>query len=496
MKIKVVCSALTDVACDLLVVNEFEGVKHPGGATGAVDKALNGLVTEMSACGELSGKIDSVPVVHTQGKIKAKHVAIAGLGPREDFDADKVRTVAASVMKKAKEIKARTIATIVHGAGSGFLDPKLAARSVVEGSILGSYDYKEFKAKGGPESPVEELIIVDYDPKKVEEIKIGAEVGETIALAVNRARDLVNGPSNKVTPTFMAEYAVKLAKDSGLECEVLEVEDMKKIGMHSLLAIAKGSREPAKVVILKYKGKGSGETVGLVGKGITFDSGGISIKPSKGLMEMKTDMAGAAAVIEVMGILSQLKVSTPVIAVVPLTENMPGGGALKPGDIVSSLEGKTIEIISTDAEGRMILSDALTYARKIGAKKLIDIATLTGGARSALGDLASGIFGNDRSFVDDVIAAGIRAGERYWQLPMYQEYKEYIKSDVADMKNCTENGKASPSVGAIYLKEFVGGLPWVHMDIAPTAYLDREIGSLGKGASGVGVRTIAEYLMK
>jgi leucyl aminopeptidase len=495
MKIKVTCASINDVACDLLVVNEFAGVKHPGGATGAIDKALNGLITEITSAGEMSGKLGSVTIIHTQGKIKAKHVAVAGLGDRKDFDLDKVRTVSASVIKKAKEIKAKTVATIVHGAGIGGLDPKDAAHAVVLGSILGDYEYLEFKTKKENGFVVEELIIVDYDPEKIKVIEEGAKLGETIAQAVNRARDLVNGPSNKVTPAFLAEYAKKLAAENGLTCEVLDMEEMKKIGMHSLLAVAKGSKEPAKMVVLKYNAKGKEEVIGLVGKGITFDAGGISLKPSKGLEEMKTDMAGAAAVIEAMGILSSLKIDRSVIAVIPLTENMPDGGAIKPGDIVSSLEGKNVEIISTDAEGRMILSDALTYARKLGATKLIDLATLTGGCRTALGDAASGIFGNVQEFVNEVKEAGNKSGEKMWQLPIYDEYKEYIKSDVADFKN-SSNGKASPSVGAIYLKEFVGDVPWVHVDIAGTAYLEKDSGGIGKGATGVGIRTIVEYLIK
>lgn len=497
MKIKVKCASITEVPCDLLVINEFVGVKHPGGATGAVDKALGGIITELTASGEVSGKIGSVPVVHTRGKIAATRVAVAGLGESKEFDLDKVRTVAAYAVKKAKEIKAKTVATIVHGAGIGGLDPKEAAAAVAEGSLLGGYQYNEFKTKTEDNDEVKELIIVDHDPKKAKEIEKGAARGEMVAGAVNRARDLINGPSNKVTPAFIANYAKKIASEAGLTCKILDCVDMKKLGMHSLLAVAKGSAEPAKMVILKYKAKTARKTevVGLIGKGITFDAGGISIKPSKGLGEMKTDMAGAAAVIEVMGLLPKMGVEKNVIAVVPLTENMPDGGALKPGDIISSLEGKNVEIISTDAEGRMILSDALTYARKLGATKLIDIATLTGGCRTALGDIASAVIGNDQKFIDDFILAGRAAGERYWQLPLYEEYREYLKSDVADIKNCTENGKASPSVGAIYLKEFVGALPWIHLDIAPTAYLEREFNYLSKGATGVGVRAIIKYLM-
>jgi len=497
MKIKVKCASLTDIECDLLVVNEFVGVKHPGGATGAVDKALGGIITELTLSGEVSGKLGNIPVIHTRKKIAAASVAVAGLGESKDFDLDKVRTVSAYAIRKAKEIKAKTVATIVHGAGIGGLDPKEAAAALAEGSLLGGYQFNEFKTKIENGNEIKELIIVDYDPKKAKEIEKGAMRGEMVASAVNRARDLINAPSNKITPTFLANYAKKLATEAGLTCEILDCADMKKLGMHSLLAVAKGSSEPAKMVILKFKAKTTKKTevVGLIGKGITFDAGGISIKPSKGMGEMKTDMAGAAAVIEIMGLLPKLGIEKNVIAVIPLTENMPGGGALKPGDIVSSLEGKNIEVISTDAEGRMILADALTYARKLGATKLIDIATLTGGCRTALGDVASAVIGNDQKFIDDFIVAGKASGEKYWQLPLYEEYKEYLKSDVADFKNCTENGKASPSVGAIYLKEFVGDLPWIHLDIAPTAYLEREFNYLSKGATGVGVRAITKYLM-
>ncbi len=496
MKIKVMCASVNDVPCDLLVVNEFEGVKYPGGATGAVDKALGGMITEFTSSGEISGKLGTVPIIHTQGKIKATRVAVAGLGERKKFDLDKVRTVAAAVIAKANEIKAKRVATIVHGAGIGGLNPEDAADALVQGSIIGDYRYKEFKTKDESNGKVEELVIVDYDPEKVKKIESGAKLGEGVALAVNKTRDLVNGPANKITPTFIAHYAKKLADECGLECEILEAEDMKKLGMHSILSVAKGSKEPAKVVILKYDAKKKSETIGLVGKGITFDAGGISIKPSKGLSEMKIDMAGAAAVIETMGLMQKLKITKSIIAVVPLTENMPDGGALKPGDVVSTLEGKNIEIISTDAEGRMILSDALSYARKLGATRLIDLATLTGGCIKALGDVASGVFGNDQKFIDEIISSGSLSGEKLWQLPLFDEYKEYVKSDIADIKNCNEDGKASPSVGATYLKEFVGDTPWVHIDIAGTAYLDKERGPFGRGATGVGVRTIVQYLLK
>ncbi len=493
MRIKVECASITEFPCDLLVVNEFEGVKHPGGATGAVDKALNGLITDLTASEEIDGKLGKTTVIHTQDKIPAKRVLVVGLGKREDFDLEAVRKVSAAALKSAKGVKTKKVATIVHGAGIGGLPTKEASKALVEGGIIGDYKYEEFVTKKEePEVKIEELIIVECEKEKIKDIEDGARLGEVIASAVNRVRDLVNGPSNKITPTFLAEYA----KGIGIECEVLGLSDIKRIGMEAIASVAKGSKEEPKVVVLKWKGEEKKkETIGLIGKGITFDAGGISLKDPKKLAEMKMDMAGAAVVIEVMRVVSQLNFKKNVIAVIPLTENMPDGGALKPGDIISSLAKVSIEIVSTDAEGRMILADAITYAKGLGATALIDIATLTGGCTVALGDVASGIFGNDQKLIDKTIEIGKNAGEKLWQLPIYKEYKEYLKSEAADIKNCMEDSKASPSTGAIFLQKFVEDIPWIHMDIAGTAYLDREIGYLSKGATGAGLRTIVGILM-
>lgn len=266
--------------------------------------------------------------------------------------------------------------------------------------------------------------------------------------------------------------------------------------MEAIYAIAKGSKEPAKVVVLQTKDQRpkTKDVIALIGKGITFDSGGISLKPSKKLWEMKTDMAGAAAVLEAMKAISLLGIKKNVIAVIPLTENMPDGGALKPGDVVGSLSGKTVEIISTDAEGRMILADAITYAKKLGAAQIVDVATLTGGCVVALGDVASGIMGNDEKLVSRLINSSEKTGEKMWKLPLYKEYKEYLKSEIADIKNSADNGKASPSTGGIFLQLFVEDTPWAHIDIAGTAFLDKGRGYLSEGATGVPVRTLVEFL--
>jgi leucyl aminopeptidase len=497
MKVKIENVSLIDIKCDLLVVNEFEGVKTPGGATGAADKALNGQITKMTRNGEIDGKLGKINIIHTLGKLPAERVAVVGLGKREEFGLDEVRVASAAAIRAAKGVKAKKVASIVHGAGIGGLDAKEAAQATVEGSILGEYEFEGYKEKKREDGrgtclagrqAIDELIIVERTKEKAKVMEEGARLGEIVANAENRARDLVNAPSNKITPTYIANYAKKI----GLKCQIL---DPKAKGMEAIWAIAKGSKEPAKVVVLKAEsGKRNTGTMALIGKGITFDAGGISLKPSKKLWEMKIDMAGAAAVIEAMRAIKLLGIKKNVIAVIPLTENMPDGGALKPGDVVSSLSKKTIEVISTDAEGRMILADAITYAKKLGATQMVTIATLTGGCITALGDVASGIMGNNDKLVSSLIGSSWKTGEKMWELPLYKEYKEYIKSNIADMKNASEGRGASPSTGGIFLQYFVGKTPWAHIDIAGTAYISRNIGYLSEGATGVAVRTLVEFV--
>jgi leucyl aminopeptidase len=490
MKIKVEAVSLTEIKCDLLVVNEFEGVKTPGGATGAADKALNGEISKLTRQGEIDGKLGKVTIIHTLGKLPAERVAVVGLGKREEFGLEEVRIASAAAVKAAKGVKANRVASIVHGAGIGGLEAKEAAQATVEGSILGEYEFEGYKEKKREEGrgTIDEFVVVERTKEKAKVMEEGARVGEIVSNAENRARDLVNAPSNKITPTYIANYAKKI----GLKCEVL---DPKSKGMEAIWAIAKGSKEPAKVVVLSHRSpRTSFPKIALIGKGITFDAGGISLKPSKKLWEMKIDMAGAAAVIETMRAIKLLGIKKNVIAVIPLAENMPDGGALKPGDVVSSLSKKTIEIISTDAEGRMILADAITYAKKLGATQMVTIATLTGGCITALGDAASGIMGNDEKLVKALINSSKKTGEKMWELPLYKEYKEYIKSSIADMKNASEGRGASPSTGGIFLQNFVDKTPWAHIDIAGTAYLSRNIGYLSEGATGVGVRTLVEFL--
>ena len=491
MRIKIEGISAIDVKCDLLVVNVFSEVKKPGGATAAVDKKLNGAIAGLIKSGEVTGKLGEVNLVHTQGKLPATQILVVGLGPSTEFELDKARIAAGAAIKEAKRIKAKKVATIVHGAGAGGLSLPDAAQALIEGTLIGAYHYKGYATiKDDSFFEIAELLVVELDKNKIKKIKAGARVGEVIAESVNNARDLVNGPANRVTPTMIASRAKKVA---GVKTRVLGLREARNAGLEAFYSVSKGSKEPAKFIIMKY---GTGKPdIGIVGKGVTFDAGGISLKGSKKLWEMKIDMSGAAAVLETMRAISKLKIRKNIVAIMPCTENMPDGEAQKPGDVVGSLSGKTIEIISTDAEGRMILADGVAYAKNLGVKKIIDVATLTGACISALGDAASGIMGNDQQFVEQLITAGKRSGEKLWQLPLLEEYKDYSKSKIADVKNCTETGKAGAAIGGLFIQLFAEDTPWAHVDIAGTAYLDKGRWYLSSGATGVMVRTLTSYLM-
>jgi leucyl aminopeptidase len=329
----------------------------------------------------------------------------------------------------------------------------------------------------------------------------GAERGRVVGESVNFTRDLANEPGAYMTPTIMAERAQEIANEFGLEIDVLDQARMEEEGMGALLSVARGSDQPPKMMVLTYmpEGKqsiGDGEDfLALVGKGITFDTGGISIKPSENMELMKYDMTGGATVLGVMRAVAQLKPSIPVLGVVPSTENMPSGKATKPGDVVRAMTGKTIEVINTDAEGRLILADAVSYAKKLGATRVIDMATLTGAVSIALGDVNTGILGTDQQLIDEVIESGREVGEKFWQLPLDKEYSKQIKSDIADIKN-VGGRKAGTITAAAFIKEFADGISWAHLDIAGTAWGDEAKPFRSKGPTGVAVRTLLNFVAR
>jgi len=389
LEIRVIVGDIAQTEADAVVVNLFEGVEQPAGATAAVDKILDGSIRSLISLGEIKGKFEDVGIVHTFGKLPARIVAVVGLGKREDFNVDKIRRVTGHFCRALRKLNCRKIATILHGGGAGSIEPATSAQAIAEGAILGLYGFSRYKK---PEyEDLEEMLIVVKEEKEVPIIESTIGKGKTIALATNMTRDMVNEPGNYMTPSQMAEIAKEIASKYDLEFKVFDREDMEAMGMEALLAVARGSSQSPKLITLSYRGdEHSQKATGFLGKGVTFDSGGISIKPSEGMEDMKGDMAGAAAVIAAVGAIAQLKPKINVTAVVPATENLPSGAALKPGDVLKAMSGKTIEVISTDAEGRLVLADALSYAVKEGLAPLIDLATLTGACRVALGLLYGG----------------------------------------------------------------------------------------------------------
>ena len=496
MDIKVVRGDITQQQVGAIVVNLFEGVTAPGGATGAVDRALGGAISRLIEDGEIKGKRGETTLIHTLGNMTPARVLVAGLGKADDFNADGVRAAAAVSARRLRGVGVSSAATITHGAGIGGLDAAEAGQAMAEGIELGLYSFDKYKSESG-DSSLEEFLIVEADEAKAAEIEAAVERGSAIATAVNLCRDMANEPANHMTPTRMAEIALDVARETGLQLEVLDRPQLAELGMGAFLGVAQGSEEPPKFIILSYEGDpGNPEnSLAILGKGITFDSGGLDIKGADGMVTMKGDMAGGASIIGSMQAIGKLRPRINVTGIVPATENMPSGRAQRPGDVVRTMNGKTIEIDNTDAEGRLVLADAVSYARSKNHTRIVDVATLTGAVVVALGDVATGAFGNDQQFTDSVVAAGNEVGERIWELPTFDEYKQQYRSDVADIKNTGGRG-AGATIGAQIIGEFSEGASWVHLDIAGTARTTSEKGYVPKGATGVPVRTLVNLAHK
>ncbi len=497
MNIKAVAGDITKMNVDAIIVNLFEGVTAPGGATGAVDKAMDGAISKLISEGEIKGKSGEITNLHTLGKIVPTRVLVAGLGKQQDFDQDSVRQVSAGICRYLRKLGVSKAATVAHGAGIGGMDPGASSAAIAEGAILGLYEFDRYMSKKKNNKDLEELQIVEIDASKLDAMIRGINTSQIMAEATNLCRDMVNEPANYMTPTKMAEIARQVANEVGLEIEILDRPQMEELGMGALLGVAKGSDQPPKMIILRYWGDRANEAnnLGLLGKGITFDTGGISLKPAQGMGEMKTDMAGGASVIGAIKAIAQLKPKINITAMVPATENMPGGSAQRPGDVVRAMSGKSIEVDNTDAEGRLALADALSYARiKLNLTRLVDVATLTGAMVIALGHTYTGAFSNNQDMVNSVIEAGKKAGELIWQFPLHNDYKEQNKSDVADVKN-TGGRPAGSITAAHFLAEFSEDTPWVHLDIAGTARAEKDKGYIPKGASGIPVRTLVNLAL-
>jgi leucyl aminopeptidase len=479
---------------DCIVVNLFEGVTTPAGATGAVDQALGGAISSLIATGDFTGKAGTTAVLYTNGKLPAGRVLIVGLGKVEKFDVKAVRKASATVYQALRKLKGvKTYATIVHGGGIGGLDVQAAAQATAEGAILAAYqapNYKREKPETGPTT----CTVVEFDSNKIDAVSAGVQRAKGMAAGVYHARDYVSEPPNVLFPVEYARRAQAMAAEVGLQVTVLDEATMRDLGMNILLAVSQGSDNEAQMIILEHAPAGTENQAPLifVGKGITFDTGGISIKPSADMWQMKDDMGGSAAVIGAMEAIARLNVSRRVIGVGVCVENMPDGRAFRPGDIWTGITGKSTEIISTDAEGRLVLADALGYVARYNPAAVVDLATLTGAIGIALGTQAAGLFSNNDALQNALLGAADRSGERLWPMPMYDEYLEEIKSDMAELKN--SGGRfGGVSTSAKFIEHFTEGYPWAHLDIASMVWASGDKDpATPKGATGYGVRLLVE----
>jgi leucyl aminopeptidase len=478
--------------CELLLLFSFDSSEDWGGAIRAVDSEWKGFLTSLMKRGDFKGELHQCQLLYTQGALPARRVLLTGLGKRSEFDLEKWRGASAKAGKYIRDSGVKQFVFPVKGF-SDFPEDQLT-EAFVTGLLLGIYQFNEHKTLERDKiKEIDEGTLLGESADETTLIRNGLRTGRVISEAVCMARDLVNGPSNKVTPSLLAEKAGKISKEHGMELQVLEVGQAEDMGMGAFVAVAKGSHEPGKFIVLEYNRDKEFDTIVLVGKGITFDSGGISLKPSEGMERMKDDMSGAAAILGAMEVAAKLQFPLRLVGIIPATENLPGGKAYKPGDVLKTLSGQTVEVISTDAEGRLVLCDALAYSLRYQPKAILDLATLTGACVVALGDYVSGIMGNDDALLQRVEDASAKTGEKVWRLPLWDEYFDYLKSDTADFRNVgTRAGGAI--IGGIFLSKFVEKIPWVHIDIAGPSNIEKEKPYTPKGGTGVGVRLLVQML--
>ncbi len=497
MEVKIINSIIQSTTADAILVGLFEGVA-PAGATSAVDKALNGAISELLRTNDFRGKLNEVAVIYSRGAIPAPRVIVVGLGKVEDVLLDRIREASATGARKARELGCKSIAASVFGAEQAELS--LAAQAVVEGALLGLYRWRINHTTAVERGDIELITVVESDAAKIGAIEAGVRAGHAVAAGVYRARDLVNQSPNVMTPAGLANAAQAMAKEVGVKCTVHDLDWIKSQNMNSYLAVAQGSDNPPKFIELEYNGSDAAPIV-FVGKGLTFDSGGISLKPADGMEDMRDDMGGAAAVIGAFEAIAKLKLPLHLVGLIAATENLPGGHATRPADVVRARNGKTIEIVNTDAEGRLTLADALSYAADFHPQAVIDLATLTGACVVALGEnVAAGYFANDDRLAQKVEAASKVSGEKLWRMPLYPDYRDKVRTDYADLKN-TGGAKGGVGSSAVFLQEFTS-YPWAHWDIAgmvldkvgtTSLYPHTHPPHILRGATGFGVRALVSF---
>lgn len=495
MDIQPTTDGILDLQTEALVVTLSEDVNSRSGIIETLNQAMDNAIANLIENREITGKQGEITLLHTYGGVPSKRLVIVGIGKQDNFNIQTIRRVSGEV---ARFLRRRRIGEFTMAPPDqeilGF-GPKHKAEAMVEGVLLGLYQFTHHKAADQDIQPMEQLRIWSQRQMDIADIEQGISHGRVLSEAISLCRDLVNEPSNHMTPTQLAIVATEIAQEGSLEISVLDKAQLEELGMGAILGVARGSHEPPKFIILRYWGdrENPDNNIALIGKGITFDSGGISIKPAAGMGAMKGDMAGAAAVLAAIKAISHLDLRLNVTVLAACTENLPGGGAQKPGDVIRAMNNKTIEVENTDAEGRLVLADALSYARHIGITRLVDVATLTGAIRTTLGTAGTGVFGTNQGLVDRIIKASHHTGEKMWQLPLWEEFKVQNASQVADIKN-TGGAAAGSATAAWFLAEFAGDTPWIHLDIAGTATSDTTRGERVKGATGTPVRTLVAFI--
>ena len=483
VRIGVKKAAPEEVDADLLAVGLFSGEDPPGGLSGAAQPAVSSE--------DFTGKRGQTSLLYAGDDLAARRLLLVGLGDRSSFTSERLRRTAAAVARRARTLKARNVAFVLPAPEGS--DVRGAARATAEGAVLGLYRFEKYKTKNNNDEDLDSFDLVLGGSEDEGTASAGAEVGSSVASGSLLARDLANEPSNTATPAFLAERAREIGDRYGMTVTVLDRAGIEAEGLTGLATVGRSASNEPRFLVLEHRKGGGGSPVVIVGKAVTFDSGGISIKPTTGMEDMKFDMGGGAAVLGAMEAVGALDLPLDVVAIVPATENLPGGDAFKPGDVLTMANGKTVEILTTDAEGRLILADALVYARRYEPAAVVDCATLTGACVIALGAHASGLMGNDEDLIAEVQTAGEATGERAWPLPLFEEYTEQIKGDTADIKNSGGRGGGALTAG-VFLKKFAD-FPWAHLDIAGTAYGKKGNAYTAKGATGAPARLLVEFLI-
>jgi leucyl aminopeptidase len=495
MKSQAITDNFQDAAVDALAVVVFKDERANSGVLKDLDKLVGGNISSVLKTEEFKGETGETAyfLFESKGKNAANRLLLVGAGDKTDYKAADVGMVSGAATRFLRKRNVKSFALMARSDG----DASDVAKHAMQGVVASQFELDKYKTQDKNGKSIDNFVLF-VEGAKEKDLKDGLRRGEIIGESMNFTRDLANEPPNILHPTEMANRAQKMAKEVGLKCEILDEKQMEKLGMGSLMSVSIGSDQPAKMIVLRYEPKKStgkkGELLALVGKGITFDTGGISIKPSEGMEAMKYDMSGGATVIGTMRAIGLLQPSIPVLGIVAAVENMPDGKATRPSDVVTAMNGKTVEILNTDAEGRLVLADAVAYAEKQGATRIVDMATLTGAVIIALGDLNTAVLGNDQDLVDEIIACGKEVGENFWQLPIGAEYSKQIKSDIADLKNIGGGRKAGTIIGAVFIQEFVKNAKWAHLDIAGTAWADNEKPHHAKGPTAIALRTLLKLV--